>query len=333
MQYVNLGNTEIKISKIALGCMGFGRPSPNFLTWTVADEKVCETMVAKALDLGINYFDTANIYTNGDSELYLGKTLKNLGIKRENVVIETKVFFNEGKLSKDAINREIDGSLKRLNMDYVDIYMIHRFDYDHPIEETLETLDNLVKAGKVRALGASAMFAYQFYTMQIAAEKNNLTPFSVMQNHYNLIYREDERDLIPSCQLFNTTIAPYSPLAGGHLGRITWEGSSQRSKEDIIVAKKYDGFKDYDIKIIQRVGELAQKYDVFLSQIALAWLYHKGVDCPVIGAIKTEHLEDLVKSLDVQLSQEDITYLEEFYVPHKIMGAIQKGGAERIARK
>lgn len=333
MKYTRLGHSGIKVSKLCLGCMGFGRPNPNFLTWTDGDEKTCQKVVAKALELGINYFDTANIYTNGDSEIYLGKALKALGVKRDEVVIETKVFFNEGKLSKAAIMREIEGSLKRLGTDYVDVYMIHRFDYDHEIAETMSALNELVKAGKVRALGASAMYAYQFFNMQLLAQKENLSQFSVMQNHYSLIYREDERDLLPVCRQFDVAVAPYSPLAGGHLSRATWDSDSKRSKEDGILKVKYDEFKEQDLKVIQRVAELAQKRGVSMTQIALAWLFAKGVDSPVLGAIKPEHVEEWVRALDIELNSEEIAYLEELYTPHKVVGAINKGGPERIERK
>lgn len=333
MKYTALGNSGIKVSKLCLGCMGFGRPNPNFLTWTDADEKNSQKVVAKALELGINYFDTANIYTNGDSELYLGKALKNLGVKRDEVFIQTKVFFNEGKLSKEAIKREIEGSLKRLDMDYVDVYMIHRFDYDHDIFETMSALDELVKAGKVRALGASAMYGYQFFNMQLLAKNENLSQFSVMQNHYNLIYREDERELIPVCKQFGTSIAPYSPLAGGHLSHEAWQSGSKRSQEDSVLKAKYDASKTADLKIIERVASLAKKRGVSMTQIALAWLFAKGVHSPVLGAIKCEHVEEWIGALDIALSSDELSFLEELYIPHKVVGAIDKGGPERIERK
>ncbi|WP_279074984.1 aldo/keto reductase [Alloscardovia omnicolens] len=183
-------------------------------------------MIKQALDLGVNFIDTANTYAHGTSEEFIGGALKTLGVKREDVVLVTKVYFNEGKLSRSAIKREIDGSLQRLGVDYVDLYQIHRFDYDTPIEETMETLDELVKAGKVRALGASAMYGYQFHNMQIIAEKNGWTQFSTMQNHYNLLYREDERELIPVCKQYGVSLVPYSPLAAGHLTRSTWDSSA-----------------------------------------------------------------------------------------------------------
>lgn len=333
MQYTKLGHSDIKVSKLCLGCMGFGKPAANFLTWTVEDFSHCQKVIQHAFDLGINYFDTANVYTNGDSEKYLGQAIKNLGLPRDQVVIETKVFFNEGKLSKQAIEREIDGSLQRLNMDYVDIYMIHRFDYHHPMEETMEALHSLVKKGKVRALGASAMYGYQFHNLQNIAEKNHWTKFTVMQNHYSLIYREDERDLIPICRQFDTAIAPYSPLAGGHLAHIEWNGYSLRSQKDTVLPVKYDAYKEPDLLIIKRIAEIAEKRHISMAQVALAWLYAKGVQSPVLGSITTEHLDDAIKSLNVVLSDDEITYLEELYIPHKVVGAILSGQPERIERK
>ncbi|MBP3223063.1 MAG: aldo/keto reductase [Actinomycetaceae bacterium] len=332
MKYEELGHSGINVSPISLGCMGFGRPNPNFLTWTIPGVDHAQNIIHHALDLGINYFDTANVYTNGDSEEYLGQALRNLGVKREDVVIETKVFFNEDKLSSQAIEREIDGSLQRLGMDYVDVYMIHRFDYDHPIEETMEALNGLVKAGKVRALGASAMFGYQVYNMQRVALENGWEPFSVMQNHYSLIYREDERDLIPVCKQFDISLAPYSPLAAGHLGRPTWQGESERSRVDTVMQKKYDAFEKVDMPIIARVVELARRYGVSMAQIALAWQWAKGIQSPVLGSIRTDHLDDAVAALNVKLSLDDIAYLEELYQPHAVVGALSPGGPERIER-
>lgn len=208
MEYSRLGNSDIKVSRLCVGCMSFGDPRSNFHAWTLSAEE-SEKIVKHALDLGINFFDTANTYSAGTSEEYLGRAIKN-NVARDKVVIATKVYFNEGKLSKRAILREIDSSLKRLGTDYVDLYIIHRFDYNTPIEETMEALDSLVKAGKVRALGASAMYGYQFHNMQIVAERNGFTPFSSMQNHYNLLYREDERELIQICKQQNVALTPYS---------------------------------------------------------------------------------------------------------------------------
>ncbi|NLM62030.1 MAG: aldo/keto reductase, partial [Clostridiales bacterium] len=274
-----------------------------------------------ALDLGINFFDTANSYSAGTSEEYLGRALKK-HVPRDKVIIATKVFFNEGRLSRQAIMREIDGSLKRLGTDYVDLYIIHRFDYETPIEETMEALHDLIKAGKVRAIGASAMYGYQFHNMQLAAEKNGWTKFVSMQNHYNLIYREDERELIPVCRQFDVALTPYSPLAAGRLCRIDWHTNTMRSKTDKVAAAKYDSTKDADYDVVLRVYELSKKYGVTMTQIALAWLFAKGVTAPVIGATKKKYLNDAVGAFNVKLTDEDIAHLEEAYVPHKVVGAI-----------
>ena len=225
-------------------------------------------MIKRALDLGVNFIDTANTYAHGTSEEFIGGALKTLGVKREDVVLATKVYFNEEKLSRNAIKREIDGSLQCLGIDYVDLYQIHRFDYDTPIEETMETLDELVKAGKVRALGASAMYGYQFHNMQIITEKNGWTQFSTMQNHYNLLYREDERELIPVCKQYGVSLVPYSPFAAGHLTRSTWDNSaSERSMSDKVARSKYDASRAHDEQIIKRVHELSLRYGVSMAQI------------------------------------------------------------------
>lgn len=319
MQYTELGNTGILVSKLCIGCMSFGKAG-TMHDWTL-DEKESEKVIHHALDLGINFFDTANAYSVGTSEEYLGKAIKK-NISRDKVIIASKVYFNDGRLSRKAIMREIDGTLKRLDTDYLDLYIIHRFDYDTPIEETMEALHELVKAGKVRAIGASAMYGYQFYNMQTAAEKNGFTKFTAMENHYNLLYREDERELIPICNQMNVSLMPYSPLAGGHLTRNTWQYDSLRGKTDRTLKGKYDRMEQYDIRIVERVGELTEKYNCKMSQIALSWQWAKGVASPIIGATKESYLDDAAGALDINLSDEDVSYLEEFYVPHPIVGAI-----------
>ena len=296
--------------------------------WTLDEEQSGE-VIRHALDLGINFFDTANGYSEGTSEEYLGRALKE-SVARNKVVIASKVYFNPGRLSREAIMREIDGSLKRLGTDYLDLYIIHRFDYETPIEETMEALHDLVKAGKVRALGASAMYGYQFYNMQLAARDNNWTPFSVMENHYNLLYREDERELIPICNQMDVSRMPYSPLAAGHLTRSQWESDSLRGKTDRVAMGKYDRMEQQDIKIVKRVQELSEKYNCKMSQIAIAWQWAKGVTSPIIGATKTGYLDDAADALKVKLSPEDMAYLEEMYVPHPIVGAIDKNPAEGV---
>lgn len=320
MEYTNLGNTDIKVSRLCMGCMSFGDPASKMHAWTLNPEET-EKIIKKSLDLGINFFDTANCYSAGTSEEYLGRSLKN-NISRDKVVIATKVYFNEGHLSKEAIPREVEGSLKRLGTDYIDLLIIHRFDYGTPIEETMEALDKVVKSGKVRAIGASAMYGYQFLKMQYIAEKNNWTKFVSMQNHYNLLYREDERELIPICDDMNVSRTSYSPLAGGRLSRPTWSADTLRSKTDKAAANKYDSTKDMDMEIVKRVDELAKKKNVSMTQIALAWQLEKGVASPIIGVTKEKYLDDAIGTFNVKLSKEDIDYLEEMYVPHKIVGAL-----------
>ena len=320
MEYSKLGNSDLQVSRLCVGCMSFGDLSSNFHAWTLNAEE-SETLVKRALDLGINFFDTANVYSGGTSEEYLGRAIKN-NIARNQVVLATKVHFNEGKLSRPAILREIDSSLKRLGTDYVDLYIIHRFDYGTPIEETMEALDSLVKAGKVRALGASAMYGYQFHNMQIAADRNGWTPFSSMQNHYNLLYREDERELIPICRQQNVALTPYSPLAAGRLSRLEWNSDTKRSQTDKTAVSKYDSTQEIDYGIVVRVHELAEKHGATMTQISLAWQLAKGVTAPIIGATKPKYFDDAAGSFDVKLTADDITYLEELYIPHKIVGAL-----------
>lgn len=320
MEYAKLGNSGIEVSKLCVGCMSFGKPSADFHEWTLDPEKT-EEMVRHALELGINFFDTANTYSHGTSEEYLGRAIRK-NVARDKVVLASKVYFNEGHLSRAAIEREIDGTLQRLGTDYLDLYIIHRYDYSTPIEETMEALHSLVKAGKVRALGASAMYGYQFYNMQLCARDNGWTPFVSMQDHYNLLYREDERELIPICEQMNVARTPYSPLAAGRLCRTEWHTDTLRSQTDRTAARKYDTTEEEDRKIVLRVEELAQKYGKTMTQIALAWQFAKGVTSPIVGATKVRYLDDAAGAFDVHLTAEDIAFLEELYVPHKIVGAL-----------
>ena len=320
MEYLRLGNSDLNVSRFCVGCMSFGDPASKMHAWTLNSQQ-SEAIIKHALALGINFFDTANTYSAGTSEEYLGRAIKN-NVTRDKVILATKVYFNEGHLSKTAIQREIDGSLKRLGTDYVDLYIIHRFDYGTPVEETMEALDSIVKAGKVKALGASAMYGYQFFNMQLAAERNGWTPFVSMQNHYNLLYREDERELIPICKQQNVALTPYSPLAAGRLSRLEWKTDTMRSKTDKVAISKYDGTQEADYNIVLRVNELAQKHNVTMTQISLAWQFAKGVAAPIIGATKAEYFDDAVGALDVKLTADDVAYLEEVYVPHDIVGAL-----------
>ena len=321
MEYTKLGNTDLEVSKICIGCMSFGKAG-TMHDWTL-DETESEKVIKHALDLGINFFDTANCYSAGTSEEYLGKAIRN-NIARDKVVIASKVYFNDGRLSKEAIAREIDGTLQRLGTDYLDLYIIHRFDFDTPVEETMEALDALVKAGKVRAIGASAMYGYQFYNMQLAAKEHGWTSFSTMENHYNLLYREDERELIPICKQMGVSLMPYSPLAAGHLSRPEWRTDSLRSKTDRVAMGKYDRMEEQDMQVVARVHELSEKHDCKMSQVALAWQWAKGIAAPIIGATKTAYLDDAAGALNVRLTDEDIAYLEEMYVLHPVVGAVKE---------
>ncbi len=325
MEYVKFGNTGMDVSRLCVGAMGFGDVSTNFHQWVV-DEDKSRALVKLALEQGINFFDTANCYSQGTSEQYLGKALKDYA-NRDEIVLATKVFIrmhegpNGSGLSRKAILSEIDKSLKRLGTDYVDLYIIHRWDYNTPIEETMDALNDVVKMGKARYIGASAMYAWQFQKALYTAEKHGWTKFISMQNHMNLIYREEEREMLPLCRTEKIAVTPYSPLAGGKLTRALSD-TTLRGDTDHIMKIKYGNTEEQDRTIIHRVGELADKYNVNRAQIALAWLLQKdGVTAPIVGVTKENHITDAVKALDIKLSPDDVTYLEETYVPHKVVGA------------
>ena len=322
MKYTELAKTGIKVSRICVGCMSYGRPSADFHLWTLGEDETRQ-MVKQALDLGVNFFDTANVYSHGTSEEYLGNALKRLDVKREDVVLASKVYFNEGFLSREAILREIDGTLQRLGTDYLDLYQIHRFDYSTPIEETMEALHSLIVAGKVRAIGASAMYGYQFHNMQICAEQNGWTKFATLQNHYNLLYREDERELIPVAEQYGVARISYSPLAGGHLTHTGWESGTKRSNTDKTIQEKYDRAKENDLEIIDRVAQVAEHLGVSMTQVALAWQFKRGVEAPIVGATNAKHFVDAVQSVDLTLSDEDTAFLEAPYKPHEVVGAVK----------
>jgi aryl-alcohol dehydrogenase-like predicted oxidoreductase len=325
MEYTRLGSTGLKVSRICLGCMGFGDANRWVHKW-VLDEENSRPVIQKALEMGINFFDTANVYSVGVSEEILGRALKDFA-RREEVVIATKLHGkmrddpNGSGLSRKAVFNEIDHSLKRLGTDYVDLYQIHRWDYETPIEETMEALNDVVRAGKVRYIGASAMFAWQFQKALYVAEKHGWTRFVSMQNHLNLIYREEEREMLPLCREEKIGVIPYSPLAGGCLTR-DWETESTlRSETDQIQKMKYAAAADNDRPIVERVAELAVKHGVQRAHIALAWLLKKQpVAAPIVGATKIRHLEEAAAALSVELSPEEVIYLEEPYTPHRIVG-------------
>lgn len=320
MEYTELGKSGIKVSRLCLGCMSFGDPASKMHAWTL-DPEESEAIIRRALDLGINFFDTANTYSAGTSEEYLGRAIKK-NISRDKVVLASKVYCNEGALSRAAIEREIAGTLQRLGTDYLDLYIIHRFDYGTPIEETMEALDSLVRKGMVRALGASAMYGYQFHNMQLAARDNGWTPFVSMQNHYNPFYREDERELIPICRQMGVALTPYSPLAAGRASRPDWKAKTLRSDTDEVAKAKYDSTEEADRRIAARINELAQRKGATMTQITLAWHFAKGVASPVIGATRAQYLDDAAGALAVSLSEEEVAFIDEEYVPHKIVGAL-----------
>ncbi|SLK10253.1 MULTISPECIES: aldo/keto reductase [unclassified Paenibacillus] len=324
MDYVKLGNTGLDVSRLCLGCMGFGTAVPGGHLWVINEEN-SRPVIKKALDLGINFFDTANVYSAGTSEEVIGRTLRDYA-NRDEIVLATKINGrmhqgpNGAGLSRKAIMSEIDKSLKRLETDYVDLYQIHRWDYTTPIEETMEALHDVVKAGKVRYIGASAMYAWQFLKALHVAEQNGWTRFVSMQDHYNLIYREEEREMLPLCKAEKIGVIPYSPLAGGRLTRDPQE-KTHRSETDQIAKQKYDATADTDRLIIDQVAAIAEKHGVPRVQIALAWLLQKEpVTAPIIGATKISHLEDGVAALSIKLTPEEIASLEEPYVPHRIVG-------------
>ncbi|MFU2182489.1 aldo/keto reductase [Streptococcus pluranimalium] len=328
MEYLKLGQTGLEVSKLCLGCMSFGDSSKGFHSGWLLDEVASQKIIKKALDVGINFFDTANSYAAGTSEEYLGRALKAFA-NRDEIVIATKIFFGDGHsdspntkgLSRKAIFNQVDASLKRLGIDYIDILYIHRWDYDTPIEETMAALNDLVRSGKVHYLGASAMYAWQFQKAQYVAEKNGWTRFSVMQNHYNMLYREDEREMIPFCQDMGVALVPYSPLAAGRIVR-DWTADTARSKTDQIAHAKYDATEEQDRAIVARVAELAEQKGVSRAQIALAWLWQKGIHSPIVGVTKEKYLDDFMGAFDVILSADEVAYLDDLYQPHNIVGAL-----------
>src|SRR5437667_4665350 len=322
MNYTNLGKTGLKISRICLGCMSYGLEERE---WGL-DEEQGRPFIKRALELGINFFDTANMYGNGRSEEVLGGALRDFA-KRDEVVIASKVYFpmrpdvNGRGLSRKAIMTEIDHSLSRLGTDYVDLYQIHRWDYDTPIEETMEALHDVVRAGKARYIGASAMFAWQFQKALHVAEKNGWTRFVSMQDHLNLIYREEEREMLPLCREEKVGVIPCSPLASGRLTRDWSAESTLRSETEQIAKSKYDATAETDRRVVERVAKIAEQHGVPRTHIALAWLLQKEpVTAPIIGATRITHLEDAIGALSVALAPEEVAQLEEPYVPHPIVG-------------
>ena len=324
MDYANLGQSGLRVSRVCLGCMTYGVPDRGAHPWSLDEEK-SRPFIKRALDLGINFFDTANTYSDGTSEEIVGRALRDFA-RREEIVLATKVFYpmregvNARGLSRKSIMIEIDASLRRLGTDYVDLYQIHRWDKHTPIEETLEALHDVIKAGKARYIGASSMYAWQFSKAQYTARQNGWTPFASMQNHYNLLYREEEREMMPLCAAEGVGVIPWSPLARGRLTR-AWDETTKRTESDEFGKTLYTATPDADRKIVERVSEIAAQRGVPRAQVALAWLAQKPfITAPIVGASKPHHLDDAVAALSLNLTPEEISALEEPYVPHAVVG-------------
>jgi 1-deoxyxylulose-5-phosphate synthase len=321
MRYRKLGKTGLEVSVITLGCMSFGAPDRGGHPWSL-DERAGRGIIKQALDAGVNFLDTANVYSAGSSEEIVGKAVKDL-VPREEIVIATKVFNrmrpgpNGAGLSRKAIFAELDASLRRLQTDYIDLYQIHRWDYDTPVEETLEALHDAVRAGKVRYIGASSMYAWQFTKALYIAELNGWTKFVSMQNHYNLIYREEEREMLPLCVDQGVGVIPWSPLARGRLTR-PWDTTTARTETDEFGKSLY---RDEDRQIVERVIDLAAKRGLTPAQVALAWLLRNpAVTSPIVGVTKPDQLSQALSAVDAQLDDDEVAYLEEPYAPHTIAG-------------
>lgn len=315
MEYISLKNSNLKVSKLCLGCMSFGEADQGAYKWTLPYEESKE-IIHKAYEAGINFFDTSNNYSNGTSEIFLGKAIKDF--KREDLVIATKCYFNEGKLSYNAIHNEIEKSLKRLNTDYIDLYILHRFDYDTPVYDTLKALNEEIAIGRIRNYGVSSMYGHQLAEYCYTSKEYGFKPFTTLQNHYSLIYREDERDLIPVAEKFNISRTPFAPYAAGRLTRKEYSSDSIRFTLDSKEGTRYDNSEIEDRKIVERVYELSLKYDCSMANICLAWEFYKGNDSILIGVTKQKHLLDALNCFKINLSEEDVNYLEELYIPHKI---------------
>src|SRR5262245_60351326 len=325
MQYTNLGKTGMKVSRLCLGMMSYG--SKKWRTW-VLEEEDAKPFIKRSLEAGINFFDTADVYSLGESERVTGNVLKELGVRRENIVVATKVNgqmsndINDKGLSRKHILDSIDKSLQRLQMDYVDLYQIHRWDYETPIEETMEALNDVVRAGKARYIGTSSMFAWQFAKALHVSEKHGWTKFISMQNHYNLVYREEEREMIPLCVDQGIGLIPWSPMARGFLAgnrKRGGGGDTERANNDPFGVSMY--FRDEDFTVADCAAEIAKERGVSQSQIALAWVLNKPfVHSPIIGATKMDHLDQAIAALDIKLSDDEMKKLEEPYRPHPVLG-------------
>lgn len=324
METKKLGRTGLDVSPLCLGCMTYGVPDRGMHSWTLDEEK-SRPLIRKAIELGINFFDTANSYSDGTSEEIVGRALKEFA-NRDAIVLATKGYFpltdepNSGGLSRKAIFAQIDASLRRLGTDYVDLYQIHRWDYGTPIEVTMEALHEVVKAGKARCIGASSMFTWQFAKAQYTADLNGWTRFATMQDHYNLLHREEEREMLPFCVDQGIAVLPWSPLARGRLTR-NWNESSERQDSDQIGMGLYNAAVEADRRVVEAVARVAANRGVPRAQVAMAWLLSKpAVTAPIIGASKPNHLDDAVAALRLELTPKEIAALESPYVPHPIVG-------------
>jgi aryl-alcohol dehydrogenase-like predicted oxidoreductase len=330
MDYINFGNSGLKVSKICLGCMTYGEAKGDH-EWTL-DEETSRPLIRQALEAGINFFDTANVYSAGTSEEIVGRALKDYA-RRDEVVIATKAFGpwkmapNTMGLSRKALFHAVDDSLQRLGTDYIDLYQIHRFDPDTPIEETLDALGDIVKSGKVRYLGASSMFAWQFLKMLHTSDLKGSPRFISMQNYYNLLYREEEREMFPLCQDQGIATMPWSPLARGKLTRAWDDTSSARSQSDRLIGLLYQRAEEADRAVVEAVATIAKARGVARAQIALAWILSKPhVTTPIVGASKAAHMDDALAALDITLSDDEVTALEAAYVPHEVEGMFNWSG-------
>ena len=325
MKYTKLGNSDLNVSRICMGCMGFGDAGKGQHSWTL-DEEQSKAIIKRGLDLGVNFFDTAIAYQSGTSEQYLGRALKDLA-KREDVVVATKFLprtpeeIEKGISGQQHVENMINMSLNNLGMDHVDLYIYHMWDWNTPVYEILEGLNNAVKAGKTRYIGISNCFAWQIAKANALAEKEGFAKFVSVQGHYNLIFREEEREMVPYCKEENIALTPYSALASGRLSRLPGEGGTKRAEEDKYAKFKYEKTEQQDNVIISRVAEIAEKRGVSMTEVSLAWLLTK-VTSPVVGATKMHHIEGAAKAVEFELTAEEITYLEEPYVPHELAGVM-----------
>ena len=325
MKYTKLGNSDLNVSRICMGCMGFGDAAKGQHSWTL-DEEQSKAIIKRGLDLGVNFFDTAIAYQSGTSEQYLGRALKDLA-RREDVVVATKFLprtpeeIEKGISGQQHVENMINMSLNNLGMDHVDLYIYHMWDWNTPIHEILEGLNNAVKAGKTRYIGISNCFAWQIAKANALAEQEGFAKFVSIQGHYNLIFREEEREMVPYCKEENIALTPYSALASGRLSRLPGEGGTKRAEEDKYAKFKYEKTEQQDNVIISRVAEIAEKRGVSMTEVSLAWLLTK-VTSPVVGATKMHHIEGAAKAVELILTKEEITYLEEPYVPHELAGVM-----------